>query len=106
VIRIASWKPPKTTENAARPFIADDDGIGIMMLNYDRIDSLEIASGWHLIRDGAAWCAIGPVFADLAISPVGWGDTQQQAYDYLEADLSWIDSETRVPPISEFKVWS
>jgi hypothetical protein len=75
------------------------------MWDHDRIDPSEIASGWHLICDGAAWCAVGPEFDDFAISVVGWGETQQQACDYLEANLAWIDSETQVPPISEFKVW-
>jgi len=30
---------------------------------------------WHVIRDGNAWCAVGPEFDEFAESTVGWGET-------------------------------
>jgi hypothetical protein len=41
-------------------------------------DIMDISDGYHLLKDGDAWCAVGPVFADLQRSPAGFGDTQEE----------------------------
>jgi len=63
--------------------------------------STDMASGWHLVRDGNAWCALGPEFNDLAVSTVGWGGTPEAARNALEARC---DDEIRVPALREFQV--
>jgi hypothetical protein len=63
--------------------------------------SADIASGWHLVRDGNAWCALGPEFYDLAVSAVGWGSSPEAARNALEARC---DGEIHVPAIREFQV--
>jgi hypothetical protein len=46
-----------------------------------------IAHGFHLLRDGDAWCAVGPEFVDLQRSPAGFGDTPEEAVKALRAEL-------------------
>jgi len=61
----------------------------------------DLASGWHVVRDGNAWCALGPEFDDPAVSTVGWGSTPEAARDMLAARY---DGEIRVPALREFQV--
>jgi hypothetical protein len=63
--------------------------------------SADIVSGWHLVRDGNAWCALGPEFYDLTVSAVGWGSTPEGARNALEARC---DGEIQVPALREFQV--
>jgi hypothetical protein len=58
-------------------------------------------TGWHVVRDGNAWCALGPKFEDLVGNLVGWGATPEHAHSALVAQLS----EVPVPPLSDFRVW-
>lgn len=47
----------------------------------------DIHSGFHLFRDGDAWCAVGPHFYDLMRSPAGFGNTHDVAVDDLRDKL-------------------
>lgn len=48
---------------------------------------MDISHGLHLFRDGDAWAAVGPEFADLQRSPAGFGDTQAAAVKALAVEL-------------------
>ena len=39
----------------------------------------DTAHGFHLLKDGDAWCAVGPEYVDLQRSPAGFGDTPGEA---------------------------
>jgi hypothetical protein len=65
----------------------------------------DIAHGFHLLKDGDAWCAVGPQFVDLMRSPAGFGDTVEGAVKALRAELrkaGWPDSA--MPTLSSFTV--
>jgi len=47
----------------------------------------DVAPGYHLLRDGDAWCAVGPEFVDFQRSPAGFGNTQEAAVRELRAEL-------------------
>lgn len=40
---------------------------------------LDVAHGFHVFRDGSAWCAVGPHFVDLMQSDAGFGNTPNDA---------------------------
>jgi hypothetical protein len=67
----------------------------------------EISSGFHLYKDGDAWCAVGPTFVDLQQSVAGFGDTMIDAVNdlwrQLKTEPSWRDQEP--PNFHQFKVW-
>jgi hypothetical protein len=66
---------------------------------------MDIGEGWHLLRDGIAWAAVGPDFVDLQRSPAGFGATRQEAVRALWAELrkhGWPDS--RLPALGDFEV--
>jgi hypothetical protein len=66
----------------------------------------EVSHGFHVFRDGAAWCAVGPHFIDLMQSKAGFGDTPEIAVDALKAAVSkepwWRDKA--FPDFNKFKV--
>lgn len=47
----------------------------------------DIGHGFHLLKDGDAWCAVGPEFVNLQRSPAGFGDTPEEAVKALRAEL-------------------
>jgi hypothetical protein len=49
---------------------------------------LDVAHGFHVYRDGNAWCAVGPHFIDLMKSDAGFGDTPEAAVDDLRGALA------------------
>jgi hypothetical protein len=51
------------------------------------IGAMDISHDFHLLKDGNAWCAVGPDFIDLQHSPAGFGATQQEAVRALCAEL-------------------
>ena len=40
---------------------------------------MNVSHGFHIFRDGEAWCAVGPHFIDLMKSDAGFGETPEQA---------------------------
>lgn len=48
----------------------------------------DVSHGFHVFRDGSAWCAVGPHFTDLMTSDAGFGDTPQKAVDNLRERVS------------------
>lgn len=46
-----------------------------------------VSQGFHVFRDGAAWCAVGPHFQDLMTSDAGFGDTPEAAVYALKSEL-------------------
>jgi hypothetical protein len=50
-------------------------------------DISAIAHGFHLLRDGDTWLAVGPEFLDLQRSPAGFGKTRDEAVRELRARL-------------------
>jgi hypothetical protein len=65
----------------------------------------DIGPGFHLLRDGHAWCAVGPEYVDLQRSPAGFGDTKAEAVRALRAELrkaGWLDNA--LPTLSGFTV--
>jgi hypothetical protein len=66
---------------------------------------MDIAQGFHLFRDGDAWCAVGPEFVDLAHSPAGFGDTQAAAVWALRGELRKAGyPDHTLPKLGEFEV--
>lgn len=51
--------------------------------------------GFHIFRDGNAWCAVGPHFHDLAVSDAGFGPTKSDA-------IKELGSKIDVPLSTEF----
>lgn len=66
----------------------------------------DITHGYHLFKDGAAWCAVGPHFVDLMASDAGFGITKEQAVEALHRrmrkDRWWNDKV--LPPLGKFFV--
>jgi hypothetical protein len=63
------------------------------------------ADGFHLLRDGDMWAAVGPHFVDLQQSPVGFGETKAEAVKALHVELrkaGW--PESAMPALIRFKV--
>lgn len=62
--------------------------------------------GFHIFRDGTAWCAVGPQFIDLMASDTGFGDTLETAVSDLNSVLSrrrwWQDKV--LPTLKDFTV--
>lgn len=46
--------------------------------------------GWHVIRDGADWCATGPGFENLEESYAGFGPTPEAAIEALREKMGGI----------------
>jgi hypothetical protein len=66
---------------------------------------MDLSYGFHLFRDGGAWCAVGPNYIELVLSPVGVGATQEDAVKALHVALrksGWCDKP--MPEMSSFKV--
>lgn len=70
-------------------------------MTFYSVPPLDICFGWHVIRDGQAWCAIGPEFDDLEVNIVGWGSTPQAARDMLSSQYG---GELAVPDLIDFQV--
>lgn len=68
------------------------------------LQSGAVALGWHVIHERDMWWAIGPIFADLLVSPAGWGPTPEQARAALAIQHERNDSAV-VPSLPEFRVW-
>jgi hypothetical protein len=68
----------------------------------------DIAHGFHLFRDGADWCAVGPHFENLAISVAGFGKTQTEAVatfcENLRASKPQFYRRHALPNLADFKV--
>jgi hypothetical protein len=65
-----------------------------------------VAHGYHLFKDGTAWCAVGPHFIDLMKSDAGFGETQAEAVADLHVQMSmdpWWNNKTR-PTLDKFTV--
>jgi hypothetical protein len=64
-----------------------------------------IAHGYHLLRDGDAWAAVGPDFVDLQQSPAGFGATPEEAVGALRAALRKAGyPDHSLPRLGDFKV--
>jgi hypothetical protein len=66
---------------------------------------MDISDGFHLLKDGNAWCAVGPDFIDLQQSPAGFGATQAAAVGALRIKLrrrGWL--YRLLPALEEFEV--
>jgi hypothetical protein len=64
-----------------------------------------LAHGFHVFKDGDAWCAVGPEYVDLQRSPAGFGYTKADAVKALRGELreaGWPDSA--LPALSNFRV--
>lgn len=70
-------------------------------------------TGYKLIMDGNAWCAIPPHFTNLQKSPAGFGDTKEEAVSDLLNDQSYRHDMRRTdtmngyhafPTITDFEV--
>jgi hypothetical protein len=66
---------------------------------------VDIGAGFHLLRDGDAWCAVGPEFLDLQMSPAGFGDTKEEAVKTLRAELRKVGyPDHSLPRLGEFMI--
>jgi hypothetical protein len=67
---------------------------------------INVSHGFHIFRDGAAWCAVGPHFIDLMKSDAGFGDTPEEAvaefHSVLRRDSWWQNKP--LPTMDEFEV--
>lgn len=67
---------------------------------------MNVAHGFHVFRDGSAWCAVGPHFIDLMKSDAAFGDTPEEAVTGLRAVLSrqrWWENKP-LPQFGEFTI--
>jgi len=64
---------------------------------------MDISRGFHLLKDGDSWVAVGPDFVDLQRSPTGFGETPEEAIEALHAALRLRGVE-KLPAPSRFKV--
>lgn len=66
----------------------------------------EISQGYHLFRDGNAWCAVGPHFQDLHQSLAGFGDDPAGAVDNLRSAIVNAEPTRRhpLPVLKDFTV--
>ena len=64
-----------------------------------------IAHGFHLLKDGNVWLAVGPEFVDLVQSPAGFGTTRKEAVGELRAQLRMAGyTDHSLPGLGEFTV--
>jgi hypothetical protein len=68
------------------------------------LESGAVTLGWHVVHEGDAWCAIGPLFEDLLVSPSGWGSTPEQARVALTLRHQREDTAI-VPQLPAFRFW-
>lgn len=70
----------------------------------------DIAHGFHIFRDGNAWCAVGPHFQDLQTSEAGFGDTPEEAHaafrDECMRSSWWQKQPGPFPAIDRFTIHS
>lgn len=107
-IKVRAFKRPnRKTAKGKRKSAAGHSSERVVKLT----DALEtplqsgtVALGWHVIRDGNAWCAIGPIFQDLLVSRAGWGSTPEEARAAL-ARWHQRDDSAVVPELPEFWIW-
>jgi hypothetical protein len=65
----------------------------------------DIGPGFHLLRDGHAWCAVGPEYVDLQRSPTGFGYTKAEAVKALRGELRKAGGpDSALPALSGFTV--
>ena len=64
---------------------------------------MDISRGFHLLKDGDSWVAVGPDFRDLQRSPAGFGETPEEAIEALHDALRLRGMEM-LPAPSRFKV--
>jgi hypothetical protein len=65
-----------------------------------------IAHGFHLLKDGGVWLAVGPEFVDLARSPAGFGNTPKAAVRELRAQLRGAGyPDHALPKLGTFTVY-
>lgn len=50
--------------------------------------AVNVSHGFHVFRDGASWCAVGPHFIDLMKSDAAFGDTPEEATSGLREILA------------------
>jgi hypothetical protein len=63
-----------------------------------------ISHGFHLLKDGGTWLAVGPEFVDLQRSPAGFGNTRQEAVRELRGQLRMAGyPDHSLPKLGEFK---
>lgn len=66
----------------------------------------DVRHGFHIFRDGNAWCAVGPHFIDMMKSDIGFGETIGEAHLALkrvaEKSVWWRDKT--FPPLERFTV--
>ena len=66
-----------------------------------------IAHGFHLLKDGDVWLAVGPEFVDLAKSPAGFGNTREDAVRELRTQLRRAGyPDHALPKLGQFTVHS
>ena len=66
-----------------------------------------IAHGFHLLKDGGVWLAVGPEFVDLQRSPAGFGNTQKEAVRELRSGLRMAGyPDHSLPTLDAFTVHS
>jgi hypothetical protein len=64
-----------------------------------------IAHGFHLLKNGEVWLAVGPEFVDLVRSPAGFGTTRKEAVREHRAQLRKAGYPDRsLPRLSDFTV--
>lgn len=65
----------------------------------------DVSKGFHVFRDGADWCAVGPTFESLATSIVGFGNSPARAVHELRiAAYKAGERFHKLPIITEFTV--
>jgi hypothetical protein len=110
-IKVGAIKRPPVKQAGSSKHSASNDNSSALMGTPKLMDALKtplqsgaIALGWHVIHDGNVWCAVGPIFEDLLVSPAGWGSTPEEARVALTMRHQ-RDGGVLVPLLPEFRVW-
>jgi hypothetical protein len=58
---------------------------------------MDISRGYHLLKDGDSWVAVGPDFVDLVLSPAGFGANQEEGVRRCAPNCASVGGLTALP---------
>ena len=64
---------------------------------------MDVSHGFHVFRDGDAWCAVGPHFIDLMKSTAGFGNTPAsgRTTDWKSISRALSRATEQIPKLSK-----
>jgi hypothetical protein len=62
----------------------------------------DIMDGFHILRDGDKWLAVGPRFFDVDKNIAGFGDTPEEAFTNWRLRWEQRPGDSHLPEFGEF----